>query len=1347
MRQFILILMGEEKMKNTLKQNSIQCLLRATALTTIGIVLSGGAVSANNWVDHTAPNITVDTTVPNTTNITQSGNRAIVHGDGDIDAGWTVNLKQDNASSQYVLYDTEADPTHILGNLNANGQVFIFDQNGVIFGQDSRVNVGSIVASTGSISDADFADGDGRYTLNNVGTNGSIVLNGEVSVAEAGLAAFVAPTVINNGVINAKLGKVALAAGDKVTLDFYGDNLVEIAVDDKLGDALLENTGRITAEGGTIVVKAEAANDIVKNVINMDGFVSASSATVRGGKIILGGGSSGAVKVSGKLDASGTKAGTVDIRGEAINVASTADIKATGGNATVNIIADKALDYDGYILTDDHAAIELSGKELDVDGWIDIGDYSSILLDPAITTIDAALAALIEGFMSFNGSSVFVIAEDQIIIDSEINTLAQTSISSLTLQDQNADNNLQIDLNKKILLGANQTLNGEGTLVNVSADGLIQNGVDVAKSGATINVAAGTFGESVVVDKDVTLLGSNAGIVGDGVRGAASVLSSPVGNGFTVTSDNVTIDGFDINTPSANGVFIDHVGNVVIANNVIRTPALSGIRGSGADNVQIEGNLVQSPLTHFFGTIQGNDGSNWNIVNNTLDHGYYGIQLNDVAGTSNISDNTIGGMRVGGIHMQGLPNVTVSNNTITNSGNGIHVEGNAMGTTLISDNVMVRNKIGIYVDGANNVQILNNLVHRSYLDGIRTLDANGTVIDGNTIFWTGDKGIRLLNGGNVTVSNNSLDTIYGNAIHGVNVAGATIDNNTTTNVFSHFYGVIHAQGGSDWSVTNNNLDSGYYGINLTGVSGNSLIDGNTVHNMKVEGVHVEEVENVTISGNTVGNPGGSTTGNGIHVEGPNGSVFVVGNMLERNKIGIFVEGDDNVQISGNTINRSYLDGIRTLDANGTVIDGNTIFWTGDKGIRLLNGGNVTVSNNTLDTIFGNAIHGVNVAGATIDNNTTTNVFSHFYGVIHAQGGSDWLVSNNNLDGGYYGINLTNVAGSNSIFSNTVANMKIDGVHGEGLTDVTIANNIINNSKGQGIHLDGADIIHAVISGNTLNDNVFGMRIESGEIDLTGAANTINGGMVGILFDRYAGSAALSLVTSPSDIPGSSGTIGTTIFNGQTRSYIELANNAFSLGADNPLLIDATFGTYDGFNPDSLPRSGSGMPQMTPAQFNVLEDMLLHYPDLNTLGLFLFGEAVTPVTIAPTINQGDVFRFFEPTNSRLTTMNVTVLGLPNIPGVPNPAPGASPFNFNSITPFAGGEGSSPEDLNKIESAAGEEAPDQVASGITPQAGGNEGEAPCWGDAVGMAQGGVVANVDYTSSFEGIISDAASCQSGI
>ncbi len=385
---------------------NIRRYLATTALTATGLIALMSPAAADNWGDHVATegSISIDTTVPNTTNITQHTDFTKVQGDGDINAGWTVNLAQPSSSSKYVLYDIENDPTYIMGNLNANGQVYIFDQNGVIFGAGSQVNVGAIIASTGTIADADIkAD---RLKFVDVGGNGAagnISLNGNISVAEAGLAAFVAPGVENNGIISAKMGKVALASGNTVTLDLYGDNLVEIAVDGKLENALVKNSGTIRAEGGTVALTAQAAKGAVDNVINMDGIVDVSSVTVKGGKIVLGGGAQGKVDVDGVLLASGEQGGgEIKVTGQNVEVSKdaifAADAVTNGNGGTVLAIANQNMLFNGSVFARGGALggnggfVEVSGHDgLGYAGSVNTtapnGVAGTFLLDPTFAII------------------------------------------------------------------------------------------------------------------------------------------------------------------------------------------------------------------------------------------------------------------------------------------------------------------------------------------------------------------------------------------------------------------------------------------------------------------------------------------------------------------------------------------------------------------------------------------------------------------------------------------------------------------------------------------------------------------------------------------------------------------------------------------------------------------------------------------------------------------------------------------------------------------------------------------------------------------------------------------------
>src|SRR5688572_4441359 len=90
--------------------------LATTALTATGLMIAASPAFADNWTDHVATegSISIDTATPNTTNIKQHTDFVKVNGDGDINAGWTVNIDQNSRNSKYVLYDTENDPSMIM---------------------------------------------------------------------------------------------------------------------------------------------------------------------------------------------------------------------------------------------------------------------------------------------------------------------------------------------------------------------------------------------------------------------------------------------------------------------------------------------------------------------------------------------------------------------------------------------------------------------------------------------------------------------------------------------------------------------------------------------------------------------------------------------------------------------------------------------------------------------------------------------------------------------------------------------------------------------------------------------------------------------------------------------------------------------------------------------------------------------------------------------------------------------------------------------------------------------------------------------------------------------------------
>ena len=85
----------------------------------------------------------------NTLNILQTTGKAIINWNSfNIGSNATVNFAQPNSSSVALNRVLGSDPSSIFGHLNANGQVFLINPNGVLFGKGARVDVGGLVAST-----------------------------------------------------------------------------------------------------------------------------------------------------------------------------------------------------------------------------------------------------------------------------------------------------------------------------------------------------------------------------------------------------------------------------------------------------------------------------------------------------------------------------------------------------------------------------------------------------------------------------------------------------------------------------------------------------------------------------------------------------------------------------------------------------------------------------------------------------------------------------------------------------------------------------------------------------------------------------------------------------------------------------------------------------------------------------------------------------------------------------------------------------------------------------------------------------------------------------------------------
>jgi filamentous hemagglutinin family protein len=241
------------------------------------------------------------------TTIQQSTASAVINWQSfGIAAGESVHFQQPGAASVALNRVRGSDPSGIFGSLSANGKVFLVNPNGVLFGKGASVNVGGLVASTLDIGDADFMAGRYRFS----GTSRAAVRNEGSVQADGGYVVLIGSEVVNNGSISARHGHVAMAAGEAVTLDVLGDKLLRVAVDRGAFEALVSNGGLIQADGGQVLLTAQAAGPLLATVVNNTGVIQARTISNQAGVIkLLGDMDTGVMTVAGTLDASAPQGG------------------------------------------------------------------------------------------------------------------------------------------------------------------------------------------------------------------------------------------------------------------------------------------------------------------------------------------------------------------------------------------------------------------------------------------------------------------------------------------------------------------------------------------------------------------------------------------------------------------------------------------------------------------------------------------------------------------------------------------------------------------------------------------------------------------------------------------------------------------------------------------------------------------------------------------------------------------------------------------------------------------------------------------------------------------------------
>jgi filamentous hemagglutinin family protein len=222
----------------------------------------------------------------------------------------SVYFQQPNASSQVLNRVVGNDPSHIFGSLGSNGRVWLLNPNGVLFGQNARIDVAGLVTSTLRLNDTDWLAG--RYRFSSEGPQADLVNRGELRASFGGTVALIASDVRNEGLVQAPGGQIVLAAGQSVELVDTGAPNVAVRVSAPTG--AVRNLGELRAAGGRVDIHAAS--------VNQQGIVSADAMTTgAGGEVWIRASDALTLAADSRTSADGGQGGRV--QAESVNGRST----------------------------------------------------------------------------------------------------------------------------------------------------------------------------------------------------------------------------------------------------------------------------------------------------------------------------------------------------------------------------------------------------------------------------------------------------------------------------------------------------------------------------------------------------------------------------------------------------------------------------------------------------------------------------------------------------------------------------------------------------------------------------------------------------------------------------------------------------------------------------------------------------------------------------------------------------------------------------------------------------------------------------------------------------------------
>ena len=283
----------------------------------------------------TGPNVVVgsaqfDQVSPRHLQITNQPGTIINWRSFGIAAGEHTEFLQNGQHSAVLNRVTGADLSQILGRLSSNGRVFLVNPNGVVVGDQARIDTQGLWISSLNITDEDFIQG--HMHFDGGADSGDVVNHGHLLAGQGGEIVLIAPLVANHGVIEAKNGSIVLAAGQSITLESLDRAGIRVEIQAPTDQVL--NLGKILADGGSAA--------LIAGTLSNTGVVQANRVTRRDdGRLWLE--ASHEANISGALSVQGvsTRGGDISLTAPSVSLQmATLDASGDTGGGRIRIGGD-----------------------------------------------------------------------------------------------------------------------------------------------------------------------------------------------------------------------------------------------------------------------------------------------------------------------------------------------------------------------------------------------------------------------------------------------------------------------------------------------------------------------------------------------------------------------------------------------------------------------------------------------------------------------------------------------------------------------------------------------------------------------------------------------------------------------------------------------------------------------------------------------------------------------------------------------------------------------------------------------------------------------------------------------